>query len=65
MAIIPHLFYITHERQLILIATKIFEDILIAGMTPAVEDFLRSFNEKFKLEIVAHGARMPTVYRRK
>lgn len=53
--VLPQLFYIIKNGQLVLLAAKIVDDILVTGDTDMVDKFITGFNSKFKFGTVVHG----------
>lgn len=51
----PQLFHIIKSRQLMLLAAKTVDDVLVTGFTSEVDKFLTCSNARFELGTIAHG----------
>lgn len=55
LPVVPQLFHIIQNGQLMLLVAKIVDDILVTGVTNEVDKFLAGFDARFELGTVAHG----------
>lgn len=55
MSVIPRLFYLIKNGKLLIIVIKIVDDLLMAGETDSLQDFISRFNGSFELGTVIDG----------